>query len=1287
MNSKDADSTLPAMSQNDALTSSVSTGDVSARPHETSARRRTSASSASMSVSATVHRLYCDPYAKAISWRKKQGEASTESVHSADAVVDSKGGDASSARPPVQATSPSPPQTSARHGDMKQRSSSPKGAVDGVSSPSSSSLPATVSEAVCVVLPATLARATPRVSAAASGGRLDLRSRGLTMLPCLHLSRMGEATARKNCPPGAESARTEVEEAGATAHSSGDAAALCLHALNLRQNCICTLLTPITPTSTSGCAGNTHLSTDSTNLSGGPRSTPLTCYAYLSSLDLTRNALTSIAGVEALRYLRSLRLAFNQLTSLAPLWASPYVAELDVLDVSSNALTELMTVEDVHALEGHHVRIVTHPTQARTTTGGQRGTKSMNTYKTMRLRVLYASNNVLRTIPSAIYTFSRLTDLQLHKNEIDSVPEGFPSRVCLPALTRLDLSMNRLPASVVAAATARVENGAGATPHSHRNGEQAECGTGSSARRARQLGDEPSASSPSSAVAATSVGRAASQRHRHSSSAAIQLEVSHDVATTVAESSGADKRHNAAVALSDANAKTTSTLSSPAPPSNQAVKTSMTNGKPAERPAQSSPSPSRSRKAQQRSRALDEAAAVLSPSQKPHRASSVKREEELTKVGITHSSSTHIVAPVRPVPTYEEAVQSLGENVYCVNVRQWAARLRHNLSAATESTGEAAAEEGEGAAASALFPFTAQEVLVALSDSVGSCVTATIASASAGGGGAAASKNVRPRLANSARVIAALLQLLPSPNTLAFPEDSQTRAPPLLILTGISDAVVAGSQDLLIYQILAHHLVQQCLCTPKTTSAVTTNGGASAPASPLPPPQTAARLASPLLDYRRTNSTLLNPPFSVSPPPPASRVLSPPPTSSTTSTSWRNFNSNSSAADRGGRFGAGASAASRQVSFHTPLQVVHVLECPNHTSTSSSGDQNLNGTPSFNSSGSLLLWGYVAWRQSWESAVARRRVRHHNTFVCEVAKCGVGSGPPSSPDSPQEPAFSPNEAVGDGSAAAAAAVAQAASASVRCAAELCPFSCRAAPTRLFEEQRLRDVRPASYSPLPAPWAVLYEQLYRLSNSSNGGGGGDSSEWPSTSASRSSLPPPLSGASSRVSMMHDCPVSLNCLLLCAVELPSSAPSTSSSNVTPTSSSVFSSQSSFHCMGSAVNTATAESSSIHRRRTPATPQAERDAIAQTVQWQRCRQRLVQRIDMETTTVAEEQVQPCAMPFYSHDDVQKSQQAALRSFSSLTDGWQKLTLLDREKFAAGQGAAERFDAPAPEESACDE
>lgn len=90
---------------------------------------------------------------------------------------------------------------------------------------------------------------------------------------------------------------------------------------------------------------------------------------------------------------------------------------------------------------------------------------------------------------------------------------------------------------------------------------------------------------------------------------------------------------------------------------------------------------------------------------------------------------------------------------------------------------------------------------------------------------------------------------------------------------------------------------------------------------------------------------------------------------------------------------------------------------------------------------------------------------------------------------------------------------------------------------------------------------------------------------------------------------------------------------------------------------------------------------------MQWQRCRQRLVQRIDMETTTVAEEQVQSCAMPFYSHDDVQKSQQAALRSFSSLTDGWQKLTLPDREKCAAGQGAAERFDAPAPEESACDE
>lgn len=300
-----------------------------------------------------------------------------------------------------------------------------------------------------------------RVSAIATGGRLDLQNSNLSALPCLHLRTSsidsGAVDGHSADPTAAGDSSMTVEAIADffSPHGSGDAAAGRLHAINLRGNSIASLL-PNAPQWTATSFDDIPVPESKQSplrLSANsaiPRSTSLAFYTHVSSLDLTDNKLTSLEGVGALRCLRSLRVARNRLTSLSPLWAGSAVAELEVLDASFNILTTLLTDEDLNRMKSHQIRVITHPTQSRAMRDIRHDHSSTTaSLRSMRLRVLYVANNAIEELPSAIYSFSCLTDLRLGSNNIQHVPEQFPSRSCHPLLSRLDLSLNLLSRNTV----------------------------------------------------------------------------------------------------------------------------------------------------------------------------------------------------------------------------------------------------------------------------------------------------------------------------------------------------------------------------------------------------------------------------------------------------------------------------------------------------------------------------------------------------------------------------------------------------------------------------------------------------------------------------------------------------------------------------------------------------------------------------------------------------------------------------------------------------------------------
>lgn len=918
-------------------------------------------------------RLYTDPYAAALE-RQLRADGTGAAPHRTAAVTKQRPV-APSVRREREAASTAcvPPPTA------EERAASAAAAL------------AEAGEVVCVEVPAAPAsHSSGFTTAAAAGGRLELRMRGLTALPCLHAPASPDAPSVET--PGGDAAGASP----ASAHGSGDAVAGRLHAVSLRQNALTTLLTHT--------ARAASLPQTPALL---PRGSPLQCYAHVSSLDLTHNALVSIAGIEALRCLRSLRLACNRLTSLSPLWASPYVAELDVLDVSANLLTELLSDDDVRALEGHHVRLVTHPTQAQSAAGKTRSVKS-GQYKSMRLRVLYASSNQLREVPSALYSMTQLADLRLNKNAIAAVPEGFPSRLCLPNLARLDLSMNELPGTTAEAVAARVEGAV----------------DGAARRSSRAV---PSAATAPAAVAADTIAPCAAAR-RPARSGRSRSE------SSVSRSAGATRTLSRVAPRSPSPPprSTTSVPSAPAAPQSQAAR--------------------REKQQQQQQPA---------PSPPPAGGSPTKRK----KPPPLPQAATASAAPLRLEAEALSAVRCLAENVYSVDLSRWAAVVHRRLGSLLEP---APLVQDTGAPPT----YGAQPALVSLGD-----ILAAL-SESLSGGASAAGPRPRQRHAGSARAVTLLQQCLPA-CTLSFIEETQTRSPPLLMLTGIAPAAVAAQDELLLLEVLALHLVTNCLSTARPLG-----GGGSTPqtrsATPSPTPQLTEQPSS----AGTTNG-------STPPPPPQDRGANEPPAIHKSS---------------GARFTRSGSGASRLLNFASGLHIVHVLDATAVTPAGGSTAASI-----------ALTWTYVAWRQRWEAAVGRRRFRHRNSFVCEMKASGATarlSQSRSALTSPGDPPLA-NGAAQDTAAGAAHTARYAA------AMMLYPFPGPNGAPRVAEWRRLREHRPALYAAVPLPWELLYDGLLRANTPAL------------------ALPPLLSGAGSHAYRLGGQPVPLASLLLCAVDLPNTA----------------------------------------------------------------------------------------------------------------------------------------------------
>ncbi|KAG5505553.1 hypothetical protein JIQ42_08317 [Leishmania sp. Namibia] len=817
--------------------------------------------------------------------------------------------------------------------------------------------PAANGTVLCVELTEVHIPETPNIAFAVNGGRLDLRMRGLVTLPCLH-----------------------VPATSSSAHGSGDATAGRLHAVSFRHNAISSLLTQCTRTLSIPQASQLT-----------PRSSPLQCYAHVSSLDLTHNALTSIAGIDALRCLRSLRLAFNRLTSLAPLWASPHVAELNVLDVSSNALTELLSAEDTRTLKGHQIRVITHLKHAHSTA-------KSSAYKSMSLRVLYASNNAFCEVPSAIYTFTQLTDLRLRNNAIQKVPDGFPARVCLPQLRRVDVSMNKLPAAIVDAVAARAEEMA-ESPRSRRTASPAAspCATAEDLRASvprSHLGSDPSACAKTAAFS-PSAPRASRTRDGapvgETRRGAVERTGGSSEGPLPAPHGGKERGKAAADERDGASAVNDSgRCRSPVSAANTAGDTASQRGRGALSKAKA-----------------NMAALLQSPAPARHESPSAAASSSCKrKTTASLPPAAPATAAVQAQETQQrDAVQCVAENVYSIDLSVWAASVRRRL----EQVMRRSPTSATSGAPSATSMCSMQELLVSLYSILGE---------NGSGTGPTALPRYRRRLVTTARTLATLLQCLPS-CSIAYSEEAQRRCAPLLLLTGITAAVVADPCELLLYEVLALHIVKNCLCTAKTAT-----GGASplctrfTAASPTPQstdaPSSQARRGENLSE-------------------PTLRTKAP-------------------AADHTSSQGVGTS---RQLNFYVPLHTVHVIACA-------------DGAPTAHSTTSTL-WAYLTWRQRWEAAVSRRRLVSKSNYICELGKqsAGVHVPPPLS-----STAHSLTGAANGNSTRAAQHLAE-----VR---PLYPFAANSPVSRVLEWRWLHEHRPASYYAVPPQWELLYDLLLRPS---------------------------------------------------------------------------------------------------------------------------------------------------------------------------------------------------------------
>ncbi|CBZ24606.1 putative leucine-rich repeat protein [Leishmania mexicana MHOM/GT/2001/U1103] len=895
-----------------------------------------------------------------------------------------------------------------------------------------------------------------------------------------------------------------------------------------------------------------------------PRSSPLQCYAHVSSLDLTHNALTSIAGIDALRCLRSLRLAFNKLTSLAPLWASPYVAQLDVLDVSSNELTELLSTEDVHALKGHQIRIVTHPTQARSAAHGCPNGK-WSVYKTMRLRVLYASDNRFCEVPSAIYTFTQLTDLRLSRNAIESVPDGFPVRACLPQLTRLDLSMNKLPAARVESVTARTEEVAESPHHRHRtlaaspSFTQVKGARRASAHRSHgstdpSVGGHTAAlsSAPSSAL---KTGDGASSEEA-GSGAMHGAECSRDIQSRlpggVKENGRAATEEDEGVSLINGSGQRRSSASAAKVADN------------------AEPDESRGTLLQVKA---DAAVSPQPPTKTRHESASVIAFSPSTR------KATASLPPTTPAIStisarkaqQQDAVQCVAENVYSIDLSRWAAVVRRRLEEAVRRSPDSNASGAPGATSTCSM----HELLVSLSDTLGG---------NSSGVGAAALTRHRRRSVATARTIAALLQCLPS-HSLFYSEEAQVRCPPLLLLTGISAAVAADESELLLYEVLALHIVHNCLCTAKSAP-----GGVSPPYAA----STASSLtvnSSDVMSQQASTYESSSEPLLRAEAPAADRAISgelPP------------LRPGSPGSGRGG-------GTARQLNFAVPLQAVHVIACTDAAATPHSS--------------ASALWAYLTWRQRWEAAVSRRRFPNKSDYVCELGKQSADESAPH-PLPSNTPSVTA-EANGRGTPAAP-----------HCATAmpLYPFTANPLVPRAWEGRALHEYRPGSYCAVPPAWELLYDLLLRPST-------------PEKTALKRlhvpAVPPLLAGVGSRMQHVRGIPVSLACVLLCAVDS-SGYSGASTMCASPTSPVLrWPTQGTGDPAASGAGNGTSAITASHA---PC-----ESVIHRALQWRQHSQQLWSHVEREVSIVAAEQVTSCSMPLYSAEEVLQSQQAAVAALSS--------------------------------------
>ncbi|KAG5509818.1 hypothetical protein JKF63_07463 [Porcisia hertigi] len=994
-------------------------------------------------------------------------------------------------------------------------------------------------DVLCVELPAMPPPYSSRMASAVGGERLDLHMRGLGALPCLHAS-----AASAQWLPAAGHGKMAVT----SAHRSGDVRAGRLHTVSFRQNSIRSIDAQGTPVFAAAQAA-----------SFTSCGSPLQCYTNLSSLDLSHNALTSITGIGVLKCLRTLRVAFNRLTSLAPLWASPFVADLGVLDVSSNALTELISAEDVNTLRKNCILTVTHPQQG---PGSTNDLCSVNasTYKSTRLRVLYASNNRIREVPSAIYTFQKLTDLRLRNNVIESVPDGFPVCACLPQLSRLDLSMNELPAAIVEAAVARTRKVPEVLLPAHATSivvppfQRTKGHVDASARRPRRSsnpsgGEDTAADSWSPSMTMRGASRMSSDLT--GKAAVRRAESGRDNQRLV---SGKGEVEGGVRAIH--NYERCRSLTSGA--SLAGVTDSHRNRSTLLKAKGGVPTPIKSSVKMRREGVVGRAPAP------PIRKASPPLPD---------------VAPAAATESPQEAlqqdtIQCIAENVYSIDLSRWSAVMRQRLEEVLHGSSTVEVSGALGAKS----PCSMREHLLALCDSP---------AWNSSGGGVTNHPRNRAHLATTSHTVAALLHCLPS-CSLVYSEGAHVRCPPVLFLTGITAGAAADQNEFLFHEVLAHHIVQNCLRTVKSDPDGASSPFAKAPASPdasmsadLPSPQSSKneRIGGSLLrakalatDHAKGGEpTLLRPGIPVR--------------------------------GRGG-------VTTRQLSFALPLQVIHVMDCTDSVATSCSTTS--------------AMWKYITWRQCWESAVSRRRFLSKNAYVCQLGKQDAAAPRPLPESSPTE---SPTAAVNGHGTPAALRHGE--------ASPLYPFSDNSPVPRILEWRWLHEHKPASYCAVPPAWDLLYNLLLRPS----------SPPPPPQQQQQEHTPamlPLLNLASSSAHHMCGAPAHLACAQKRGLNCLGCA---QGSSLRASSSSLLRRRPPSPTDGSA-------SGGVSNGTSPTTPPLppSEDFICHALQWLRDSQQLSRCVESEVSTVAAEQVTVCDIPLYSPEEVHQSQQAAVVALSSL-------------------------------------